>query len=242
MPGIDAYTKLLLHCDGADGSTSFPDSSFNLKTVTAVNSAQVDTAQVKFGTGSAFFDSATADYLTSADNADYEFGSGNFTVDFWVRFATVDTPMVFVSKYATATPQRSWFFSWDQPTANMFFRYSEDGSASTLLQQAWSPVTNTWYHLAVVRSDSNLLMFVDGSQIGSTDTITGALFDGEAPLQIGTFNDGTGGPMDGWMDEIRISNGVARWTSNFTPPTQAYTPDVTDNPVARVIHNRRTSW
>lgn len=230
MPGIDGFTKLVLHCDGTDGSTSFPDSSFYTKTVTANAGAQVDTAQFKFGNASMLGNGTTA-YLSSADNDDYELGGNNFTLDTWVRFNAVTENMMLIGKYTTATPQRSWFWAFNGLTGNMDFRYSNDGSATTLLSQAWSPSTATWYHVAAVRTGNNLLMFVDGSQIGSTDTITGTLFNGTASLIVGGFNEGTGGWIDGWLDEVRISNGVARWTANFTPPTAAYAPD---NPLAWV--------
>lgn len=222
MPGIDSNTQLLLHCDGADASTTFLDSSLTPKTVTAVNSAQVDTAQTKFGTGSLMLDSATSDHLTSADNAAYELGSANFTIDMWVRFATIQAgTSMFVSKYTTTGNQRSWFWGYNGTTVSMDFRYSTDGTGATTLTQPWSPSIDTWYHIAIVRSSTSVFMFVDGTQIGSTDSISGTLFNGTAVLLVGDFNTGGAGPFDGWFDEIRLSN-TARWTANFTPPTDAY--------------------
>jgi hypothetical protein len=67
-------------------------------------------------------------------------------------------------------------------------------------------------------------MFVDGTQLGTTDAISGTLFNGTGSLNIATFNEGTGGWIDGWMDEVRVSN-VARWKANFTPPAAAYSYD-----------------
>jgi hypothetical protein len=224
MSGIDANAVLVLHCDGVDGSTSFPDSSLSPKTVTAGGGANVDTAQFKFGTASVLLN-GVADYLTSADNAGFEFGSGDFTLDCWVRFNALPvTQAMFITKYETAGAQRCFFWAYNDSTASMEFRYSPDGSGSTLFSQPMSPTTATWYHLAVVRDGGDILMFVDGTQIGTTDTITESLFNGTAALNIGAFNAGTGGFLDGWMDEIRVSN-VARWTSNFTPPAAPYSVD-----------------
>src|SRR3990167_9675179 len=82
--GNDAFTKLLLHCDGVDAATSFPDVSASAHTVTANGNAQVDTAQSKFGGASLIVD-GTGDYLSVPDHADWDFGTGDFTVDFWFR-------------------------------------------------------------------------------------------------------------------------------------------------------------
>ena len=83
----DAYTVLLLHCNGVDESTTFTDSSGggvgSPHTVTAVGNAQIDTAQKKFDTGSALFD-GTGDYLSLEDSDDWDFGTGDFTVDCWI--------------------------------------------------------------------------------------------------------------------------------------------------------------
>ena len=87
MSGLDANTKLLLHCDGIDEATSFPDASPSNHTITAGSNAQVDTAVKKWGTGSALF-ARTDDILSTPDHADWDiFGSNttNRTVDFQVR-------------------------------------------------------------------------------------------------------------------------------------------------------------
>ena len=89
MSGWDNYTKLLLHFDGTDGSTTFVDSSPSGKTVTAVGNAQIDTAQYKFGGASGLFD-GNGDYLSVPDSDDWYFGTGDFTIDAWARFANAN--------------------------------------------------------------------------------------------------------------------------------------------------------
>lgn len=231
MIGIDATTSLCLHCDGADASTTFTDSSLAPKTVTANGTAQVDTAQSVFG-GASMLGDGTGAYLSAADNAVFEFGSGDFTIDCRVRFNTLPGAggnMFFASKWTTSGAQRCFYWGYNG-TNGMDFRYSTDGAASTLLSRAWSPSTDTWYHVAVVRNGGNLLSFVDGTQLGTTDSISGTLFNGTAVLNVGAFNAGTGGWIDGWLDEFRISKGIAQWTANFTPPTEAYAPYEPRNP------------
>ena len=79
---VDKYTKLLLHCNGADESAVFTDEAG--KTVTRNGGAQIDTAQYKFHGASGLFD-GTGDYLSLADSDDWDFGTGNFTVETWLR-------------------------------------------------------------------------------------------------------------------------------------------------------------
>lgn len=86
----DANTQLLLHCNGTDTSTSFPDSGNTGHTVTANGNAQVDTSFKQFGTGSLLLD-GTGDYLSIPDSEDWNMGDGTFTIDFWVRFNALPT-------------------------------------------------------------------------------------------------------------------------------------------------------
>jgi hypothetical protein len=80
---------------------------------------------------------------------------------------------------------------------------------------------NTWYHITVARSGTSTKMFVDGSQAGSTysDT-TNYSGDVNRPV-IGASMTGSDG-VNAWVDEIRVSKGIARWTANFTPPPSPY--------------------
>ena len=95
-----AFTKSLLHFDGADASTTFTDESG--KTFTARGNAQLDTAQQKFGTASGLFD-GTGDYIDTPDHADWFLGTGDFTIDFWVRFSDVAVDQGFCAQWASDT-------------------------------------------------------------------------------------------------------------------------------------------
>lgn len=210
--GNDSYTKLLLHCDGADASTTFTDSSASAHTLTAVGNAQIDTAQSVFGGGAGLFD-GTGDELTIPDSAVFDFGAGEFTVDFRIRFVAT-TDQVFIGDIPGGTGVGSWcvFFA----TGALKIVYN----SNVTLSNAWTPSTNTWYHVAVLRTGTNLMMFVDGTQIGSTQAFSATLDTGARTWHIGAFTDAQY-YVNGWIDELRVSN-VARWTANFTPPTEAY--------------------
>jgi hypothetical protein len=106
---------------------------------------------------------------------------------------------------------------------NLRFTVFSGGSAIVDIQNAWNPATATWYHVALVKNGtSGYMAFVDGTQVGTTQTDTSTMPDFAAVLAIWTRT--TGSYFAGWMDELRISKGVARWTGNFTPPTSAYAP------------------
>lgn len=216
--GNDSFTKLLLHCDGADASTTFTDSSSAAHTVTANGNAQVDTAQSKFGGASALFD-GTGDYLSSASHADWNFGgagSGDFTVDLWVRFNALGADRGFFSTNDAGTAGYQFYWATSGTTLRVWSGAGTDRSFGS-----WSPSTGTWYHVAFVRSGGTLTAYVDGTSIG---TATDGDFNNDSTAMIvGAGNNaGSAQPMNGWIDEFRVSKGIARWTSNFTPPTSAY--------------------
>ena len=220
MAGIDAYTVLMLHCDGADASTTFVDSSSGAKTMTANANAQIDTAQSKFGGASGLFDGA-GDSVTTPDSADWDFGSNPFTIDFWVRHAAT-TSIDYVYSWSSSS---GWIMGYAKG-ATLKLRIYDDGSIAVQSSATWEPVVDTWYHVAFVRNGNNFYMFIDGVQLGTTQDVTGITFDGHASAALAVGGDnGNLGTFNGWMDEVRISKGIARWTSDFTPPAAAYSAD-----------------
>ncbi len=210
--GNDGDVKLLLHGNGTDASTSFTDSSSGSKTVTASGNAQIDTAQSKFGGASMLFD-GSGDYLSVPDSGDWDWGTGDFAVDFWVRFNSVANAVTFVDRNAQGQTIR-----WAQSVNQL--RVDLPGTPNALTA-SWTPSTNTWYHVAVTRSGTSLRAFIDGTQIGSTATDSTDVQLNNESLYIGD-QEGGGTSLNGWMDELRVSKGVARWTSNFTPPSAEY--------------------
>ncbi|MBK6587935.1 MAG: LamG domain-containing protein [Acidobacteria bacterium] len=83
---------------------------------------------------------------------------------------------------------------------------------------------NTWYHLAATRQGSTYRLFVDGTQVATT-TSSITIHDNANSLYIGTSTDGSTSPVNGYIDDLRITKGVARYTANFTPPAAAF-PEV----------------
>jgi hypothetical protein len=231
--GIDQYTKLLLHCNGVDGSASFIDDEITPKSVTAYGNAQIDTTQSKFGGASGLFN-GVGDYLTLADSTDWDFGTGDFTIDFWVRFNSLpslgtdrwiitQSDLNFKS-FGVRLLNESSIYKWN------FFTYNSGFEIN--IKKTTTVNIDTWYHIAVIRNGNGFYIFQDGTQIGTTDvdsrsipSITGYLYIADHGL--GTIN------LDGYLDELRISNGIARSTSNFTPPISEYsTPQEIDETIS----------
>lgn len=214
MAGLDSYVKLLLHCDGTDASTSFPDASASAHTVTANGDAQVDTAQSKFGGASAYFD-GTGDYLSVPDSADWNFGSGDFTIDMWIRPANTSGIKILYSQFIS-DPSRQILYL-DGAT----LKFYSAGGASVVFSGG-SVSASVWQHIALVRYGDVYKLYIDGVS-GGTTTVSGALPDFGSQITIGK-QDWASNEFyyAGWDEEIRISKGIARWTANFTPPTAAY--------------------
>ena len=241
----DIYTKLMLHADGIDGATTFTDdigktvtntASFDSytklmlhldnnvtdsalgKTVTNNNVTFSDTVK-KWGY-SGVFNGSTGN-LTVPDSADWNLGSGDYTVDFWVRFVDITGTQVFFGQYKDATH----YIYWGWEGTNTVNQVYEDGGAQVQKQSSWTPTVNTWYHLAWARSGNDLKFFVNGVQQGATLDVTGkTLPDVDATFIIGMFNSLYG--IKGYIDELRVNKGIARWTADFTPETSAYAPSL----------------
>jgi hypothetical protein len=221
--GNDSFAKLLLHCDGTDASTSFPDASGGGHTVTANGSAQVDTAQSVFGGASALFNgSGTNDYLSVPDSADFFFDTSDFTVDFRLRFSSIGANEGLIGQRADA----SNYWQWIIDTNLLRFLAVSGGTIRADYTVAHGLSATTWYHMALVRNGTSLLMFRDGTSLSlttGTAISTNSVPNVAAALEIGRQNFNSANQyINGWMDEIRISKGIARWTTGFTPPSSAY--------------------
>jgi len=207
---IDTTTKKF----GA-GSLRFhsrPSYTSNNNIYVAGNTA-VSTSQKQFGAGSIFFD-GTGDNISLDFSTDYAFGSGDFTVECWIRPQTlVGTDYIFDLRNAPSLVPVLYL-------DNGVLKYS---NPITVRITGSTLTTNTWYHIALARSGTSTKLFVNGTQVGSTYTDT-TVYSAATPFFGSNYQNSVGSNFHGYMDEIRVSN-IARYTSNFTAPTAAFTPD-----------------
>lgn len=220
---IDSYTVSLLHFRGADASTTFTDEAGN--TWTANGNAQIDTGVTSplNNGGSVLILDGTGDYLSTPDSSRWRLDDGSnsnlWSIDFWLRFnGDPGTGLVgLLSQHVDAS--NGWYFVLSNNT--LLWVVKSGGVNIVSLSNAWNPATATWYHIAFVKNGTTgYMMFVDGAQIGTTQTDTDVIPDFAGSLRIGINT--TTDFLNGWMDELRISKGIARWTSNFTPPKFEY--------------------
>jgi hypothetical protein len=228
----DSFTTLLIHSDSTDGSTDFVDSSFGHNIVRSGDTRH-STVRSKFGKSSVYFDGDAAngsgDYCSIPNSSDFNPGSGDFTIDCWIYYTYTGTTHwksvcttraygVYSGLIFTVHPDNKlWFTADDNGTSSGGWAISEGSDNDDAI------VRNTWQHIALVRNGNTFTFYVNGISEGSfTSSIS--LFDSPHPFMFGTGQDDNQGWL-GYIDEFRFSKGIARWTSNFTPPTSPYETD-----------------
>ena len=208
---------LLLHMDGLSGSTDFIDSSTNNFTLTAFGNAQINTSIKKFGSGAAYFN---GDYIEIPANATIT-STEDFTIECWVYPLTLTSDSGYTFIYG---------FKNESPNGNFSFGYTTGGFLFTA--QSWLIVDNTanteplnlnqWNHITLTRTNGTLRGFVNGKQCISVSN------NNNYPSgKVGAIGGDYGGNpyFNGYIDEFRITKGVARYTSDFLVPTNPF-PDL----------------
>lgn len=217
-----ADVVLLLHCDGANGGTSFPDSSSIANTVTASNGGVTETSVVKFGTAAmAVLGTGLRSGVTVPYSSNFDFSTGDWTIEFWGYsgdWANASSGQILIQEFAFTTvfPYRITIDSSGHLNLDCA---DSSGIAQVALAGATVLSVNTWQFFAVQRSGSAFAIYVDGV-LDASSTYAGSLGSNSANPFIG----GTAGSAGTFLDEIRFTKGVARYSANFTPPTAAF-PD-----------------
>lgn len=229
--GVDENTALLLHCDGKNGARDFTDSSNNNHSVMAKGNVYIDTSQKKFGSASCLFDGA-GDYLEIPDSEDWYFGNGDFTIDFWIRFARLPSldahQMTFICQQKLPHSHMSYFSLDNDGQYGWYLTVQSLDGKKSWMRFLTDLLVDTWYHVAVVREGQGWYVFQDGVLCGPPEHSDINWGDYDGPLYIGIYSDDKKSyPFQGWLDEIRISKGIARWTSDFIPTDSEYNGDFT---------------
>jgi len=185
--------------------------------IETVGNAQVDTTTVKYGTGAMEFD-GTGDGLIAPNSEAFDFGSGDFTLEAWVYMTTTShTHHIFSKRTSGGASNTNWIL--EIVSGNYDF-YASDGSSYIVSSLGNAAGTiNTWQHIAITRSGNDFKMFLDGTQAGSTITTSSAISSTARDLNIGLDPAASNNRMEGYIDDLRITKGIARYTANFTPPT-----------------------
>lgn len=218
--------KVLLHLNGTDGSTTFTDER-GIHTWAAAGNAQLDTAQKKWGTASLLLD-GTGDYAKTEDNlSDFQFGSSSWTIEGWfyLNETTGANLRVLFEFGGTAagwsTSNGEAFVMYiNNADGKTYFQYNNSGNAETL---SWNHISlSGGFHFVQLVNDAaanNFTIKIDGITAASTTKISISNITTPARFNIGAFASTGGSGWNGWVDDFRVTPGVARL---FAVPTAEF--------------------
>lgn len=203
----DPYTVqtiLLLRGDG-----TLTDSSFSPKSLTALGNAQVSSVQSKFGGSSILLD-GTGDYLSVTTKSDFAFGTGDFTVEGWFYHSVVNQYSIALDIGTFGGGNSAAFMVSDNGAARIYSGGSFGAKTTT---------PGTWQHIAWVRLNGVLTIYVAG--VGSTPVSFPNDLTSISTVTVGALGSGAQYAYAGYIDDLRVTKGAARYTANFTPPVAA---------------------
>lgn len=215
---LDRYyqnNSLLLHMNGTNGSTTFTDNSSVPKTITANGGAQISTTQSKFGGSSLFTGTSGNNFLQIPASNDFIFGTGNFTVEGWFLPSGAGDERTFYIHGINTIGGLTLFVG----TGGARFR--ANGTTDLV---AGSSIT-TWTHIAFVRSGNTRYIFINGA-LSNSDSLSFNVSD-DVVTDIGASSQNASDSFKyyGYIDDLRITKGVARYTAAFNPPNREFAND-----------------
>jgi hypothetical protein len=186
-----------------------------------VGNAQISTTQSKFGGSSMYFD-GTGDYLSIPASDNFVMGTGDFTIECWIYLsATGISDGVIIELRSSGATANGFVFNTRAVTSPStgfklnFFTDNAANLATTILAY------NAWHHVAVTRSSGTVRMFANGTSDITPFTKNNNFSDKPIPT-IGQSLLYTNSNITGYIDDLRITKGYARYTANFTAPTTAF--------------------
>ncbi|WP_395736266.1 LamG domain-containing protein [Prosthecobacter sp.] len=190
-----ANVLLLLHCNGTNGGTTYPDTSTFARTSTAFNGASLSTTSPKFGTAASSHDGVD-DYVSVASSADWAFGtSTDFTIEFWLWADSSDSTGCGIGQA-----------SGSYVVISSGVLYVGNGVANQC-SYSYSGYYNQWTHVAVSRTGSNIYLYLNGTMVNSG---TNAAWGANSTIYL-MYSPVVGGFGKGKLDELRITKNVGRW-------------------------------
>lgn len=208
-----ANVVALLHFEGSNGGTTFTD-QIVANTWTRNGTSTISTADKKFGSSSGNFPNNTLSPISTSDKSNLQMGTSDFTIEAWLN------PLTPVSGFGV------WYLKGVNTSNGLSI-----GTTPTQITVRRNGVTDltasvsisTWAHVAVVRASGVLTVYLNGTSVATSSTSfnntdTDILYVGSNTAVGGNSNFSYGG----YLDEFRLTKGVARYTSNFTPPTAPF--------------------
>jgi hypothetical protein len=190
-------------------SNRFIDNSTNNFTITVAGQTAVRSFNpFQRNTGSSLFFDGSGDYASIVTSPSLNFGTGDFTVEAWVYPSQLSVDWFIIS----ATGSGGFFFGYAPSSGGYGWGRT---AVAWDYQPATSKTSNAWQHVAVTRSGTSMRLFVNGLQQGTTQTISTSYNLGTTSTTIGS--QGANYYLHGYIDDLRVTRGNARYTANFTP-------------------------
>jgi hypothetical protein len=210
-------TTLLYNAQTAGKSGIYDSAMYS--DICTIGTVQISTAQSKFGGSSIYFSGTLTNSVYPTlltPGSGYQLGNNNFTIEAWI-YPTSASQTAQIAGSAKNGTNSDWFFYLNAGKLAFHWNNSSDLTSTS------SPAANAWSHVAVVRSGGNLYLYLNGSQVGTT-TVSGSIGSNTGDnFTIGSDTTTASMPYAGYMDEIRITMGYARYTgSTYTTPTAAF--------------------
>ena len=218
-----AKVTALFNFDGSDGdtTTSGLDSSNKNLTVSYSSGDQLSNTQKKFGATSLY----VADNVTISSSDGFNMGTGDFTIEGWYYLNQFNNHFLY-DQWASTSSGSGNIQIYVKSNEGGAIRVYYDGSSRFTTTGGFS--LNTWTHLAVVRSSNTITVYFNGTADGTTQSYSGQ-FGKTGDLYIGDQHAGGGGAPQMYVDDLRVTKGLARYTSNFTAPTTAHLTSAGDS-------------
>lgn len=210
---------LAMHMDGADGYTVFLDLKGNV--ATPVGNAKISTAQSKFGVSSLYLD-GTGDLLTIPNSASLYVGASDFTLEMWVRRDAGSSGRLYSHGEVGG---HIWpIFELDVGAAGATLRLGyQNANTTTNFTATVSIPDGVWTHLAATRYGNQIYLFVNGV-LGASGLWANTVYNSGTQVCVGGYYnyESPYACFKGHIDDLRLTKGVARYTANFTPPTEPF--------------------
>lgn len=190
---------------------------------TASGNAAIQTSVKKLGVGSLYLPSRSGDFVTYDDSSNPISFSSNYTIEAYVQLSDITSANNYIwskRENSSTHANSAWAFKWMGPSGNAWEIYQAQGSSQHVTSHSDSISAGVWYHIAVVRSGTDLLLFRDGNLISGSNTTGagGALNTPSTNIVLGDLAGGSSNGFAGYIDDFRISQ-TAIYTTSFSPPT-----------------------
>jgi len=223
--GDDQFAKVtaMFNFDGSDGdtTTSGLDASNKNLSLTYSTGDQLSNTQKKFGATSLY----VADNVIVSSSDGFDMGTGDFTMEAWFYFTSFANSFAMFDQWDSSGSTRNQLWHSTANDGKLAWYYA---GTSNFASANPAVSTGAWTHIALVRYSGTLKMYINGTAESNTASHSGQ-FGRSHTMYFGDQHGGGGGAPQYYMDDLRITKGLARYTSNFTAPTTAHLTSAGDS-------------